>query len=157
MQRNRSREVGYIVGQIALLVLLLLAPPIGAFRVPRVVGLLGLFLITVGLLGALVSAKTMGPSLTPHPAPRKQGTLLTSGIFARVRHPIYSCLLIIALGFVLIAPSLLRFALFVCFVVLLIRKSKLEEGLLRERFSDYDAYAQRTPRFLPRLPVRSAK
>lgn len=90
---------------------------------------------------------------------RADHALVTSGAFARVRHPIYSALLglLLATGVVIADARALGVALIVYVVGTLWRASR-EERLLREAFGPaYAAYAARVPRLLPRLiPRRGA-
>lgn len=87
---------------------------------------------------------------TPFPldAPRH---LVTTGPFAWVRNPIMAAELAVIWGEAIFAASLgvLAYAALVSLVahVVVVR---IEEPELRERFGDqYDAYARRTPRWLP--------
>jgi len=89
---------------------------------------------------------------TPFPldAPRH---LVTSGPFAWVRNPIMAAELAVIWGEAIFVASLgvLSYAALVTLVahVVVVR---IEEPELRERFGEqYEAYARRTPRWLPRL------
>ncbi|HBQ10948.1 MAG TPA: isoprenylcysteine carboxyl methyltransferase [Myxococcales bacterium] len=83
---------------------------------------------------------------------QRGGTLATSGPYARVRHPQYGAFVIILLGFMLMWPTLLTLLMFPVLVAMYARLAVKEERDVRERFGDeWDRYAARTPRFLPRL------
>jgi protein-S-isoprenylcysteine O-methyltransferase Ste14 len=80
------------------------------------------------------------------------GVLVRSGLYTRVRNPMYSIYFAIVLGeavlyrsLPLLAYALAFFALEHVYVV------AFEEKRLRRRFgADYDAYCERVPRWLPR-------
>jgi isoprenylcysteine carboxyl methyltransferase (ICMT) family protein YpbQ len=79
--------------------------------------------------------------------------LVQSGPFAQVRHPIYSALLglLLATGLALSTALLTALAALVYLAGTYWRALR-EETLLRAHFgADYDDYARRVPRLLPRL------
>ena len=59
----------------------------------------GSALMLGGISLGLLSGRRLGRNLTPLPAPIEGGTLVTSGAYAYVRHPIYSALLLLCTGF----------------------------------------------------------
>jgi protein-S-isoprenylcysteine O-methyltransferase Ste14 len=81
--------------------------------------------------------------------------LVTDGIYARMRHPQYTGLLLFTLGWLLHWPTILTLLLWPLLALAYVRLAKREERVLRERFGDaYARYASRAPRFLPRLRAR---
>ncbi len=98
----------------------------------------------------LANRTLMGfPELDPRAG---AGTLLTEGIYARVRHPRYLQMSLGLMAFVLFANYLAAWILFVLFVAALFPLTWIEERELRERFGrEYEAYRARTPRFIPKL------
>jgi protein-S-isoprenylcysteine O-methyltransferase Ste14 len=74
-----------------------------------------------------------------------------TGVYGLVRHPIYSGLILAALGGSLMQSSLVAVALSACLIVVLWLKSTVEERWLEMRYPDYDAYRARTGRFIPRV------
>jgi protein-S-isoprenylcysteine O-methyltransferase Ste14 len=86
------------------------------------------------------------------------GVLLTDGIYARMRHPRYVEVVIGTLVYCLIANYagaylVLAATLPVLYIVVL-----LEERELRRRFgTEYQAYAGRVPRFVPKVGGRTAR
>lgn len=93
------------------------------------------------------AALQLGTRLTPWPSPRDGITLVTAGTYARARHPVYASLITFGVGLAVATASPWRLAVTLALYALLWRKTVYEEGLLRERFPDYAAYATRTPRF----------
>lgn len=85
------------------------------------------------------------------------GRLVRSGLYGRVRNPMYWNYVVIVLGIAVLyrAPVLLAYAaaLFALAHAYVVR---VEEPQLRRRFgADYDAYCTRVPRWLPRRRERS--
>ena len=81
---------------------------------------------------------------------QQHGLLATAGPYARVRHPQYVGFMLILFGFLLQWPTLLTLLMFPFLLIMYARLATTEEQEMRERFGvEYQAYAARTPRFLP--------
>jgi protein-S-isoprenylcysteine O-methyltransferase Ste14 len=115
---------------------------------------LGVVMALAGVLAIGLASSRLGPDLRAHPAPGAEATLRTDGPYRLVRHPIYSGLILFAVGLAAIAATALAAALVGTLVLLLSYKMRLEERLLAARFRDYEAYARRTPRLIPRIRAR---
>jgi protein-S-isoprenylcysteine O-methyltransferase Ste14 len=84
-------------------------------------------------------------------AQRRQ-RLAVSGPYERMRHPQYVAFVMILFGFLLQWPTLLTLVMFPVLLAMYGRLSITEEAEMRARFGDeYDRWASRTPRFVPRL------
>ncbi|MCC6179139.1 MAG: isoprenylcysteine carboxylmethyltransferase family protein [Chloroflexi bacterium] len=150
----RGRGGAWVVAQMpvggAALLLALVGPRLPAvLRCP--LRWLGLALIGGG--GALFvgGARQLGSNLTPYPRPKDDATLVQTGLYRLVRHPIYGGGAIAVLGWALFwgrwAGLLAALGLFVFFDA----KARHEEKFLAERYPDYSAYRQRTRRLIPGL------
>lgn len=94
-------------------------------------------------------AATAGDSFAVFPRPAPSSALVTTGIYARARYPIYGGWVLAGLGFAL-ALSPWALALTGLLALGLNGKSRVEEGALAARYPDYRAYRQRVPRrFFP--------
>ena len=85
------------------------------------------------------------------PKPADDAKLLTTGLFKRLRHPIYTGLLLIAYGLGISSGPVPHLFFAVALHVVLFNKAALEEKLLTEKFPNYPDYAARTGRFFPRF------
>lgn len=151
MKSATLKDLSWVIVQLVLLAALLLIPAFGLllFLVPmRPLGLQVDF-ARLALSGAATWQLHAGRSLTPMPSPRAGAALLTSGLYRRVRHPVYSGLLVWAFGMAIATASVLHFVLFGVLWVFFHAKAAHEEKLLAQKFSGYLEYAARIPRFFP--------
>ena len=87
---------------------------------------------------------------------QRRHSLATSGPYAWIRHPQYVAFVLILLGFLLQWPTLLTLAMFPVLLVMYGRLAVVEERDMHREFgAAYDAYAQTTPRFIPRFRGRA--
>ena len=150
---DRTRGNLLVTIQLTLLALLGFVPSGALWSVDGVVGVAGWVLVGLGVVILGIAFVNLGSALTVHPIPLEKATLKTTGSYAVVRHPIYLGLLVLALGLVVLAASPWHIAFFVGLSVVLHVKAGLEERLLRAVYPDYEAYARRVGRLIPRLSV----
>src|SRR6266851_5369259 len=82
----------------------------------------------------------------------KNEALATSGPYGHTRNPLYLGSLIMGLGFCAAARSWwVGVAQVVMFVAIYLPVIRDEEVFLRRKFPEFEAYARRVPRMLPRL------
>lgn len=114
----------------------------------------GIMLITGGLVLAFRGVVDLNGALTPLPRPRDGAELVETGAYAFVRHPIYGGLIVVAFGWAIVQASMVAVALAAVLAAFLSVKSAREEVWLERRFPAYAAYRARTPRLIP-WPGRS--
>lgn len=141
---------GFVGVQAALLVALVLVPGGDTWPSSGVVEVIGLGLMVLGVVVMVTAATSLGRSLTPTPVPARDGELTTSGLYRFVRHPIYSGLLVLVIGLVVRTGSWTGVLLGVVTIGFFHVKAAWEEARLADRYPDYERYAARTPRFVPR-------
>ncbi len=151
------RTIGWLLvaGQTGLIAALLLLPAGQLWPTPPWLEWTGLGIGVLGGSWAVAAGFRLGDRLTPTPVPRDGGSLRTDGPYARVRHPIYTGVLLIVIGVTLRSGSASVLTLAVVTVAFFHGKARFEEGLLAERYPEYRSYAERTPRFVP-APWRRA-
>ena len=87
---------------------------------------------------------------------QRRHSLATTEPYAWIRHPQYVAFVLILLGFLLQWPTLLTLAMFPVLLVMYGRLAVVEERDMHREFgAAYDAYAQTTPRFIPRFRGRA--
>src|SRR5688572_6403827 len=110
----------------------------------------GLALIAGSLLVWMF--RTLGRNLTDTVVTRKQHTLVTTGPYRWVRHPMYASAALAIVGNSLVAANWYLFVVGCLALLLLVIRTRKEEQNLIARFGDdYRNYMQRTGRFVPRL------
>ena len=98
--------------------------------------------------------RDLGGSLSPFPSPSKANELVTRGVYAVSRHPMYAGVLLGALGIDLVTASPTRFAITLVLNAVLHAKMEAEEKALLERYGDeYERYMAQTPRLFPPIPL----
>jgi protein-S-isoprenylcysteine O-methyltransferase Ste14 len=122
---------------------------LGSPTINTIGGTAGLMLCVFILFRAV---RDLAGNLTASPTPVDDGELVEHGIYAVVRHPMYSALLSGMSGYALLVGSWVALAAVVVLIPFFIAKARHEEHLLRSRYPGYDAYAGRVRwRFIPGL------
>ena len=115
-----------------------------------VIGLLAM-LLGIGLCTAAQAA--MGRSWRIGVDPDESTELVTTGLFGRMRNPIFTAMLLFAIGSVLAVPSVVTALGLVAATAGIVAQVLLveEPHLRRQHGSDYERYLSSTGRFLPRI------
>jgi protein-S-isoprenylcysteine O-methyltransferase Ste14 len=83
---------------------------------------------------------------------QREHHMATSGIYANMRHPQYVAFVLIMFGFLLQWPTILTLVMFPVLVAMYGYLATREEAdMLADFGTEYEGYAARTPRFIPRL------
>ena len=126
---------------------------IKALRSSKAIGCLGLILLTTGLLLAGVAVRQMGASWRIGIDNHAPGPLVSRGLFSRVRHPIYSGMLLATAGIAGVTADLVSVAAAAALWVGIPVQARLEEGFLLSQYPrEYPSYQEHTGRFWPRIP-----
>ena len=154
--RRRVRGTGYLF----IVLLLFMLSPLGftgvfgmMFYFPSA-GLkaFGLLLTASGVGLGIWARRRLGSNWSAVPALKEGHTLVTTGPYSLVRHPIYTGILTGLVGSAIVLGtygSLVAMGLSVLIVVIRVRQ---EEGLLREQFGqEYDDYRKRSKAIVPWL------
>lgn len=87
--------------------------------------------------------------------PSVSDALVSHGLYAYARHPIYSGAMVLLAGLILINPSVTWALGCVLAGVWLVIQARLEEMDLAQRIPAYRDYMKKVPRFLPRMSFKS--
>lgn len=112
---------------------------------------LGFALLGGAAICGIWGAVNLRGSLSPFPRPHPGARLVQSGIYAFMRHPLYTSVMAAAAGWALIRQSWPALAATLALAVFLDQKARREERWLGERFQAYRAYQRRTRKFIPWL------
>jgi protein-S-isoprenylcysteine O-methyltransferase Ste14 len=122
------------------------------FRMPIYLGWAGTLLYLLGTWMLWQTHRDLGTNWSDGVQTQENQTLVTGGIYARLRHPMYSAHLVVALGQCLLlgnwiaGPSLLVLQ----WPFYLLRIPAEEQRLLQHFGEDYRRYMQQTGRLLPK-------
>jgi protein-S-isoprenylcysteine O-methyltransferase Ste14 len=112
----------------------------------------------IGILAGLLltwTFRSLGANLTDTVVTRTKHTLITTGPYRWIRHPLYTAVALAAVSNGLVAANWFVFLTGSLAFALLVIRCRTEEANLVARFGDgYGAYAVETGRFLPRLGRR---
>jgi protein-S-isoprenylcysteine O-methyltransferase Ste14 len=150
-----TRGEWYVVVQFCLFALVALGPrawpgwPAWVAPFTWLGWIVGLLVGGLGGLLALAGVLGLGASLTAVPYPKDEATLVTTGPYRLVRHPIYSGLIFAALGWALLRNGWLTLVYALILFIFFDIKSRREEQWLRQKYHDYAAYQQRVRKLIP--------
>lgn len=132
-----------------------LRPSALSFSSLDVPGWLRLSGIPIGIVALLLFEwlfRHLGHNVTATSMPRSEATLVTTGPYRWVRHPMYTVVLLFTIACSLLTASWFIAACGIAAFILLALRSVTEERRLVEKFGDaYRDLQRRTGRFLPRL------
>jgi protein-S-isoprenylcysteine O-methyltransferase Ste14 len=114
-------------------------------------GWLGLFALGTALVLFRVTHKQLGRNWSVSLETRAGHQLVTDGLYAWVRHPMYSSFLMSAIAQALLLPNWIAGPIgLASFTVLFLFRAGREEALMIETFGeDYRGYVRRTARIVP--------
>lgn len=113
----------------------------------------------LGVIGAMFSVllvawihRTLGRQYSAELAIQKDHTLVTSGPYARTRHPMYTALNMFSFSLALTTSNILVLFFAVLVIVPFPWIARMEEKMLLETFGeDYREYMSKSGRFFPRI------
>lgn len=158
--RNRKGRQEVILLTLAMLgffvPLVWVSSPAFAFaEYPLRVGPLaaGLVCFVVGLWLFYRSHANLGTNWSVTLQVREQHRLITHGVYRKIRHPMYTALLLYSCGQVLVLPNWVAGPSYLTtFGILFACRVRAEERMMLEEFGDqYAAYMARTKRLVPGL------
>lgn len=108
---------------------------------------IGAGVMALGIALGIWSARSLGPALTPGTEPLPGAPLVTTGPYARSRHPIYLGAVLALAGYTLLWSN---WTLALVFGLAALKyfeaKARAEERWLLARYPSYDSYMREVPR-----------
>jgi len=162
--RGTSGRIGSLewiagLGFVIALVVAVAAPILQRTNVIEPVGMLrtlwiqvmGIVVATAGIAATVYAQLEMGDAWRIGVDEQETTTLVRTGVFGRVRNPIYTAMFTFGLGIALVTPNLVAFAGFVLLVgTIELQVRRVEEPyLLRTHGDTYRDYTASVGRFIP--------
>ncbi|NOZ87387.1 MAG: isoprenylcysteine carboxylmethyltransferase family protein [Deltaproteobacteria bacterium] len=113
----------------------------------------GIILVIIGQTIRIAAIRTLGRFFTPTVRVHSGHKVVKNGPYAYVRHPSYTGLLLLNLGYVTMFASIFGYVAFILFnVPAIINRIQVEEkALVRKLGNDYKAYRRHVKRLIPYL------
>jgi protein-S-isoprenylcysteine O-methyltransferase Ste14 len=111
--------------------------------------ILGGVIMFAGLLLLAAAIFRLGSNLTSVPYPKDKGTLIETGPYRLVRHPMYCGGILISLGWAFLVHGWLTLAYAIIIFVFFDVKSRREEEWLKAKFPGYGEYQKRVRKLIP--------
>jgi protein-S-isoprenylcysteine O-methyltransferase Ste14 len=150
-----SRGEWYVVMQIALILFVLFGPRT-AFDLPawsspyaQLASISGGILVLIGASLFLAGIFKLGANLTPVPYPKDQATLIETGPYRIVRHPIYGGGVVMAFGWAFWVHGWCTVVYAIVLFAFLDIKARREEEWLKQKFPAYTGYQKRVRKLIP--------
>ena len=111
----------------------------------------GIVVATAGIAATVYAQLQMGDAWRIGVDEQETTTLVRTGVFGRVRNPIYTAGFAFAIGIALLTPNLVAFAAFVLLIATIeLQVRRVEEPYLLRRHGDaYREYTASVGRFIP--------
>jgi protein-S-isoprenylcysteine O-methyltransferase Ste14 len=146
----RERGGYWVIGQSALMLsVVVLGVAFHGDGSETFQAMAGAILFILGGAIGLAGVAVLGRSRTPYPQPRPDAVLIQRGIYAWIRHPLYTSVMLASLGWALIWQSGLALGAALLLIPFFDAKARREERWLAERFAEYGDYQRRVRRFVP--------
>ena len=146
---NSARGRFLLYSQILLMGIIIFAPKQSAIN--ALWSLAGSLLLMVSISIFVKSKRDLAQAFYPYPEPKTGAPFISSGIYSRVRHPMYLAFLVGSLGLVLIKQSLLVIVSTTLLTVILNIKYRFEDRLLSARWEEAKGYQKSVPALIPLL------
>lgn len=147
-----SRGGIWVLAQVPLMLLAFIVPirfGAGQFAPTEPVQLMGVFVTGLGVLLIAWGFASLGDALTPFPRPLDGAALHRQGAYRLMRHPIYTGVVLVSLGWTLWWLCGIGVLPVLALAIFFDRKAAHEEVWLREKYQDYPDYARRVKKFIP--------
>lgn len=147
VNKIKRKDVLLVTIQFILLTIFYIPFIPDAFQTPVILKYLGVIISILGFLIIIIAILQLNKNLTPLPTPKENGSLINTGLYKYVRHPIYSGIFLAAIGIAFYTGSYWQLAISFILLILFYFKSKYEESLLNEKYKEYEHYKKVTRRF----------
>jgi len=118
--------------------------------------LFGVFLSLGGILMLVLTHHTLSTHWSRTLQFKEGHSLITTGPYGLIRHPMYTSLNIIFIGLAIVSSFWPLWILVLLMTIFFFRITRIEEDMMIDQFGDeYESYIERTGRYLPQVRRRS--
>lgn len=149
--RTKYKDILYVGIQFLLFAIYLFEVKNLRFGLPEFIDFIMLPCMLTGIAIIAISILQLNKNLSPFPSPRKNSELITTGLFSKIRHPIYSGILLLAFSFALYQHSGFKILISLFLLILFYFKTGYEEKQLSLKFPEYINYQRTAGRFFPKI------
>ena len=106
------------------------------------------------ILGGILLAMAiiqLNTNLSPYPSPKSSASLVKTGLYKFIRHPIYTGIILLLSGYAFYDSSGFKLLVASLLTILFYFKSQYEEKKLSSHYNDYLEYKKTTGRFFPKF------
>jgi protein-S-isoprenylcysteine O-methyltransferase Ste14 len=143
---HRMKSILLVALQFLFILLLISGTPLNHLSLLPAIFIIMSFLLILWAMVAMQKSK-----LRIMPEPSANATLVTHGPYRFIRHPMYSAILLGALGLLISYFTWVRLIMVISLAIVLISKLTWEEKLLRQKFEEYSSYCRDSKRLIPFL------
>ncbi len=147
MRKIKTKDFLLVTIQFILLTIFYIPFFSNVFQAPLIIKYVGAIVSILGFSIILIAILQLNKNLTPFPTPKENGSLINTGLYKYVRHPIYSGIFMAAIGIAFYTGSYWQLLISFILLILFYYKSKYEESLLMEKYNEYENYIKVTRRF----------
>lgn len=149
--RIKFKDIIYVGIQFLLFAMYLFEVKELRFDLPEFIGFILLPFMLTGIAIIAISILQLNKNISPFPSPKENSELITIGLFSKIRHPIYSGILLLAFSFALYQNSGFKILISFFLLILFYFKTSYEEKQLSLKFPEYKNYKKTAGRFFPKI------
>ncbi len=124
-----------------------------SFHLPKFITFSTMIISCLGFVILVLALLQLKTNLSPFPSPKSNSELIQTGLYKFIRHPIYTGILVMLLGYGIYQTSSYKIGITFILSFLFYFKSKYEEQKLILKYPNYLEYRKRTGRFFPKLKI----
>lgn len=147
----QTADITFVLIQFVLFFLYIFEIPQLHFTLSNWIANTGISVTVLGMIIVLIAVLQLNKNLSPFPSPKSGSQLIQNGIYKYIRHPIYTGIILLFLGYGIYTSSGYRLLITLLLFILFIFKSRYEESKLMATFKNYSSYKKVTGRFLPKI------
>lgn len=151
MKLLKPKDILFVSLQLLLFLLFFSMPSQPGWHFPFWLSAIFFSVAIAGLLLAALAILQLRKNLTPFSTPLPNATLIETGLYKKIRHPVYTGLFLFFFGYSMWQANPVKLIISLLVLLLFYFKSVYEEKLLEEKFPDYSNYKERSHRFFPFL------